>query len=353
MRVLQLGPYPPPEGGITHNLIAIREELLKEGHKCSIIVITKSSKVTPAPDVYYPRNSFGLIRLLCKLKYDILHLHIGGDITFRILGLMACCTFFGKGKSVLSIHSGGFAVSENANNAKPFSFLGFIFRRFERVICVNKLMLEVFEKFGLAIEKVALIYPFVCKEPDKSVRLSENLNEFAKKHRPFLLTVGLLEDTYDLFMQIDTMESIITQMPEAGLMIVGSGSLEQNLRRIIAEKTYCAQILLAGDVEHAVTLHLIKDCDILLRTTKFDGDAISIREALHLGTPVIATDNTMRPEGVSLIPIHDANALEKKIVEVTKSKQRPQSVTFDDRSNIKAVLNLYEEILRQNPHQLR
>ena len=33
---------------------------------------------------------------------------------------------------------------------------------------------------------------------------------------------------------------------------------------------------------------------IFLRTTLYDGDSISVREALHLGVPVIASDNGMR-----------------------------------------------------------
>lgn len=353
MRVLQLGPYPPPEGGITRNLVAIREELQKSGHKCSVVVIARSSNVTHDPDIYYPRSPFALLKLLCELDYDILHLHIGGEITSRILSLMTVCAFLGRGKSVLTVHSGGFAVSENAKNATTFSSLGFVLRWYERVICVNNLMLAVFEKYGLAREKTRLIYPFISGKPDKSVQLPEKFKEFAENHKPFLLTVGLLEDAYDLFMQIDALERIINQMPEAGLMIVGSGSLEHDLKRTIAEKTYSAQILLAGDVAHDITLHLINDCDILLRTTKFDGDAISIREALHLETPVIATDNSMRPEGVHLIPIHDANALVKKTVELAEAKKSPQRLRDDDRSNIEAVLNLYEEILKQGPHKLR
>src|SRR5438105_8526009 len=39
------------------------------------------------------------------------------------------------------------------------------------------------------------------------------------------------------------------------------------------------------------SLRAIADADVLLRTTLYDGDAISVREALYLGTPVVATDN--------------------------------------------------------------
>ena len=105
-------------------------------------------------------------------------------------------------------------------------------------------------------------------------------------------------------------------------MIVGSGSLENDLKTAIASKKYADKIFLAGDVEHQITLHLIKKADILLRTTKFDGDAIAVREALFLETPVIATDNRMRPEGVNLIPIHDADALVKTIEKIAGSEKK-------------------------------
>jgi hypothetical protein len=131
MRVLQLGPYPPPEGGINRNMLAIRDELRKNGHQCPIIATAKSSKITSEPDIYHPRTALELIKLLSKLNFDVLHLHIGGDVSARILGLMAACAFFGRGKSVLTLHSGGYAL-KNVKTAKPFSAAGIIFRRFEK-----------------------------------------------------------------------------------------------------------------------------------------------------------------------------------------------------------------------------
>ena len=68
-------------------------------------------------------------------------------------------------------------------------------------------------------------------------------------------------------------------------------------------------ILLAGDVPHDVTLRAIEQSDALLRTTLYDGDSICVREALHLGTPVIATDNGMRPLGCDLFPAEDLDGL--------------------------------------------
>ncbi|MCD9187851.1 MAG: glycosyltransferase family 4 protein [Pyrinomonadaceae bacterium] len=345
MHVLQLGPYPPPEGGISRNMLAIRDELLKSGHECSIIATAKSSEIKDEPNVYHPRTPREFIKLLKSLKYDILHVHHGGELPFRVFVFLWICAFFGRGKSVLTFHSGGYAV-ENVKTASYFSRDAFIFRRFRKIIAVNAQMVEMFGKFGVKKEKLEMILPFVLKNPEKSVEVPANLREFVEKHSPFLLTVCLLEDTYDLFLQIEAIEKVLRELPDAGLMIVGSGILEAELKRAIASKKYADRIYLAGNVENKITLHLIKKADILLRTTKFDGDAIAIREALFLETEVIATDNKMRPEGVHLIPIHDEKALVEKIIEVSEKEKLPRPEKADNTSNIEAVLKVYQQIFK-------
>ncbi|CAN5669607.1 glycosyltransferase family 4 protein [soil metagenome] len=344
MHILQLGPYPPPEGGINRNMLAIREELQNNGHQCSIIATSKSTKILNEADVYHPRSSQELVKLLQKFNYDILHLHVGGEITKRVLGLVAVCAFFGRGRSVLTIHSGGYPTSKEGLAAKRNSIRGAIFRRFEKIITVNSLIAEVFEKYGIAKEKIKVVYPFVHRNPDPAVEIPKQLKDFAENHSPFLLTVCLLEDTYDLFMQFDAFGKVLEKFPEAGLLIVGSGSLENDLKAAIASKNYADKIFLAGDVEHKITLHLINKADILLRTTKFDGDAIAVREALFLETPVIATDNGLRPAGVNLIPIHDAGALVDQIEKIASGERETKTEKPDDKSNVTEILKIYEEV---------
>lgn len=102
--------------------------------------------------------------------------------------------------------------------------------------------------------------------------------------------------------------------------------------------------MLAGNVEYAVVLHLIRDARLLLRTTLFDGDAISVREALFLNTPVIATDNNMRPAGVHLIPTSNRTALVDAILCVTAAGKPQQSEVSTDNSNIEKVLKIYQVV---------
>lgn len=345
MHVLQLGPYPPPEGGVSRNLLAIREALVADGHRCSIIVTAKSENNEQEDGVYHPNSALGLLKLLRSLDYDVLHLHVGGDITARLMRLMLACCVVGKGKKILTMHSGGYPASESALAAKPASTRGRIFRMFDRVISVNKAIAEVFSSYGVSGDANLVIAPHALRSPSAAVEVPSDLRAFASRCEPFLLTVCSLEPAYDLITQIDSMGAVLERFPNAGLMIVGSGSQESEVKKAIESKPYAENILLAGAVGHDVALHLMRQADVFLRTTLFDGDAIAVREALFLGTEVIATDNGMRPDGVVLISVRDKSALADAVIEVASRGKKEKAVLPDDDSNIKAVISLYRELM--------
>jgi glycosyltransferase involved in cell wall biosynthesis len=342
MRVLQLGPFPPPHGGIQTNLVAIREYLRSRGIRCGVINLTRHRKPN-SDDVYYPASAGELLRLLLTLPYDVLHLHLGGNLAPRLLALsLTCCLIPGK-KAVLSFHSGGFPSSPQGRALHARTLPAFVLRRFDAVIGINTAIVAWLATLGVAPERLHYILPYTdVLEPAQS--LSSPLESFYREHDPVLLTVGLLEPEYDLLLKIDTVGEIREQLPGAGLVIIGAGSLEADLRRAISAVPWADHILLAGDVPHAVTLKAMAEAAMLLRTTLYDGDSVSVREALRLGTPVIATDNGMRPANVRLIPINDAVALERAILEQTQQgRTQPESAPPSD-ANLQAVLDVYKRL---------
>ena len=82
----------------------------------------------------------------------------------------------------------------------------------------------------------------------------------------------------------------------------------------------------------------------MLRTTLFDGDAISVRESLLLGTPVIASDTGARPDGCRLFPVGDEAALVKEINAVITAGKKPRKIGTPDNSNIESVLAIYDSL---------
>ncbi|GAB4414139.1 MAG: hypothetical protein OHK0021_21640 [Bryobacter sp.] len=76
LRVLQLGPLPPPWGGVQTNLDGIREFLLRQGHQPLGLNITRHRRANTATE-FFPHSSAEVLRLLATLPYDIVHLHLG------------------------------------------------------------------------------------------------------------------------------------------------------------------------------------------------------------------------------------------------------------------------------------
>jgi glycosyltransferase involved in cell wall biosynthesis len=128
-------------------------------------------------------------------------------------------------------------------------------------------------------------------------------------------------------------------------MIAGAGSLEKELRSRIAAKPYAEHVLLYGDMPHAATLRAMVECEVLLRTTLYDGDSVSVREALYIGIPVIASDNRMRPPGVRLFPTSNREGLRDAIFETLAGGDSPKNVPGDGQENIREVVEFYRTLL--------
>jgi glycosyltransferase involved in cell wall biosynthesis len=341
MRVVLLGPYPPPQGGVQTNLVAIRDLLRRRGDSCAVINLHRH-RAGRGEEVYHPQSALETLKLLLRLRYDVLHLHVGGDLTPRLLALAALATAMPRARTVLTFHSGGYASSPAGRGARPRTLRGLVFRRFDRVIAVNGEIAALFQRFGVEASRVRLIPPHTLP-PRPEVELPAGLRDFFCAHSPVLITVGLLEPEYDLPLQIAALGELRREFPRAGLAILGAGSLEAELRRRIAEQP--GHVLLTGDVPHAATLRAIAEADLLLRTTLYDGDSVAVREALHLGTPVVATDNGMRPAGAALIPARDRAALCAAVAAQLGQPRAPRNGAGPDDSNVQAVLDLYDELI--------
>jgi len=231
-----------------------------------------------------------------------------------------------------------------------------VLRRLHGLIGVNRELTEFFIRLGVPAEKIRLIAPYALSV-EGAASLPTPLREFYDTHRPVIVTVGLLEPEYDLSLQIRALGDLRQSMPGAGLAIIGSGSLEKKLREEIGLLPYREHILLCGDVRHDVTLRAIADADVMWRTTRYDGDSIAVREAIRAGVPVIATENGMRPDGVTLVPISDRVALSRAVRKTLEAPAVRRKTLEADVTNLQAVAEFYGQLLdparRSNSYQQR
>jgi len=343
MNVLQMGPYPPPHGGVQTNLIAIRKYLLDRGIGCPVINLTRFRQ-DPRDNVYYPKTALGVIRLLLQLNYDLIHLHVGGNLSLRHVGAMLLSSSIPGKKTVFTFHSGGYPSSEAGQRAKPRSLRGVALRRMDGIIAVNQELVDMFQRFGVPAERIRLIPPHAVETGASANGLPEPIAAFYREHHPMLVTVSGLEPEYDLPLQIEAVGKLRLAFPRIGLAIIGGGSQEAAIRRLIDGKPYREDLLLCGDVAHETTLAGIRAGTLFLRTTWYDGDSISVREALHLGTPVVASDNGMRPTGVHLVPKSDLEALCGTVETILRQPEPPRPVMDSGKENLDAVLRFYTDL---------
>lgn len=355
MRVLQLGPYPPPHGGVQTHIASLVDFLRERGVACEVVNLTRFRR--PSSDgIFYPSSAFAVLQHLLTHRYDIIHLHIGGLIWRRQLGLALACSWLPGTRTVFTFHSGGYPSSPEGRSVHAGTLRGFVFRRFDQLIAVNDEIAQFFRKLGVPAERIHVISPYFpsvgnsrAGDSPRQGSLPDHVSKFLASHHPALISVGLSEPEYDLPLQMEALGAVRKEHPDTGLLIVGSGSLDEPLRKQASQFPYAEHILLSGDVEHAYTLEAIRRSDLMLRTTWYDGDALSVREALDLGTPVIATDNGMRPEGVSLIPARNIDAL---VVAIKETLSRPRQVKSPGPStsagqsarNLEEILDLYRQL---------
>lgn len=343
MRVVQLGPYPPPHGGVQSNIVAIRDYLRRHGHSCAVLNITRNRK-PEADEVFYPRNPAELVLHLATHRYDIIHLHVGGNMPSRVIALALACGSVPWAKAVFTFHSGGFPSSPEGQASERNSLYRFTLRRYAALIGVNRELTQHFERLGIAPNRIHMISPHAVNVNEMAAELTEPLKSFYARFDRVLISVCLLENEYQIPFQIAAMPRILERSPGTGLVIIGSGSMEAELRNLTASSVAREHILLCGDIPHSVTLRAIADASLLIRTTLYDGDAVSVREALHLGTPVVASDNGMRPAGVHLFPIGDEDGYIATVTACLREARRGQQHETDE-SNIAAVAALYQKLL--------
>ena len=343
MKVLEMGPYPPPHGGVQTNLVAIRKCLVERGIACAVMNLTRYRR-EERDGIYYPRTALGVVRLLLRLDYDVIHLHAGGDFSWRHAGVLLLCSMLPGKKTLFTFHSGGYPRSEAGRRAKPRSVRGFLLRRLDGLIAVNRELADLFRGLGVRPERIRLIPPHAVERPAPETPLPQALEEFYGAHDPILITVSGLEPEYDLPLQLEAAKRLRETFPGLGLAIVGGGSLEAEMRRQIASAPHREHILLSGDIPHQAALRAIERSKLFLRTTLYDGDSISVREALHLGVPVIATDNGMRPAGVQLIPMADLDALCRAVGTSLKEPAHAQPPATAGMENLDAVLRFYVDL---------
>lgn len=186
---------------------------------------------------------------------------------------------------------------------KDKKFQNQYYEKYNKIVTVSDSAQEIFsEVFPQYKSKIEVIYDIndanlICKMADSGESYQDNFTGLR------ILTIGRLahQKGYDIALQACRI------LKDEGLKfrwyVLGVGPLEYEIRKLMDEYQLEEYFILLG--VHPNPYPYIKDCDIYVQTSKFEGFGLAIAEARMLNKPIVTT----RFDAVYNQMIHEKNGL--------------------------------------------
>jgi len=306
-KIILVGPYPPPAGGMAHHVKALLELTKKEGIGAVVFDINKNSANNVIPIAGRKELSKKIIASPAKC----VHIHADSfDLHYHVpVAILAAK--ISKKVAITSIHSGNTGDYYISASTLKKLLIKYVIRKSDLLILDNNLLEKFVKSLGRKKETF-IISPFVSSDLTFE-NLPEALDEFAKKSRPLFMSCGNPRAVYQFDKVIAAFAGFVRDNPTAGLVITQTDESDekgwQKLKEAAERFEVGARIRFEAGLSHEQFLELLRRADAFIRFTTHDGDSLSVREALALGVPVIATDTGARPDGVVLVKTFDETAL--------------------------------------------
>ena len=118
-------------------------------------------------------------------------------------------------------------------------------------------------------------------------RLKEKLG--IKMDERIIITVSRFVQKNGIEGLIGAMPETIKQIPNAKLLIIGSGKLEKNLRDQVKELNLEKNVLMVGEVENDNLPNYLLISDVFVRPSLSEGLGTAFLEAMAAGVPIVGT----------------------------------------------------------------
>jgi glycosyltransferase involved in cell wall biosynthesis len=305
MKILLIGNYPPPFGGISVHVQLLNRSLLREGIDCQVLNV--DPRVAANPE-YIHSNGYAdfIYRLIDASRGRVAHLHTNGHNPKSWLLALTCGwlgRLLGTG-SMLTIHSGMSPEYICQSRGKERLIIKTALSVQDIVICVNEKISAAIAQFDFPLSRTLLLPAFLFDDREL-IALDEELMGRLSNFQPLLSTIGFFRPEYGIELLIEALSLLAQQFPHIGCAILGSGDGQLQLQELAARHGVAERLLWLGDLDHGRCLSIIKTSQLFVRPTLADGDAVSVREAIHLGVPVVASDVGARPSAAALFRAGD------------------------------------------------
>jgi glycogen(starch) synthase len=317
-RIALVGDYPPPHGGVSVHVAALERALRGRGVDARVLDIGKGRHEGPSvvPAGTPLRYAAALARAAAERR--VVHAHTSGanPKSWMVAASAGRARLPGAPRAVLTLHS-GLGPSWLAERRARRAAARLACAPYGRVVAVNAEIAEALASCGVRRERVVVIPAFL----GAALAPGEPPARFAAlraAHAPVFCAAVAPGATYGEDVLVAAFEDVRAAEPRAALALFGPGS-ERGAGAALGPDR---GVLALGEIDHAAALGVIGACDVFVRPTRADGDALSVREALSLGRAVVASGVGYRPPGCALVRAGDAADLARGMLAASRQPAR-------------------------------
>lgn len=331
-RLVLVGPYPPPWGGIAVHLESLRRLAHHRGVEVSIFDTGEGHRERAGEaGVHGGGGALGLVRAAAGAVGRPLHVHISGNNLKSWLVALALGrpVRVGRAGAVLTVHSGlapGLLRQPGARAVARAACLGY-----RSILCTNAEILEALVGCGVARSALEVVPPFL-REPGHLGALPLGAAALRARARPLLVAAVAEGPQYGAAVLLRALEGLVRALPDLGIAVYGPGSERLFAGGWAAKRGLEGRVVGLGPIDHSASLALIAAADVFVRPTLADGDSLSVREALALGVRVVASDVGRRPGEATLFRAGDPADLARAIEASWASRSPPKGSGAADSS---------------------
>jgi glycosyltransferase involved in cell wall biosynthesis len=316
--LLLLGPVPPPFGGISVHLSRLIPLLEKAGFSVAVLNHFRS---TDAPHVLgaLKKNPLNYYRLPRRFRPRILHYH---HSRWPHLIAVALGKRGSSARYIVTLHAGDVQKHfPQLISRVPFvaSLTRWALQRFDVVVVVDPTVASAIREH-LDGRRVELLPAFL--EADRpEIEVYDSAIDAFVSAGPLLVvaaySIQFRPDGAELYGVDTAVEAFVKLAPEEKdlrlAVFLARRPARRRARRHLASVE--RQLERAGVRERVLIVFgralipALRANATFLRPTRADGDAVSIREAISAGVPVVASDVVERPAGVLTFPVGDSDEL--------------------------------------------
>ena len=277
---MQWAQHPGPVGGVTRSVEDLTAALRAAGHEVRYVDTGSPTRAAHALPGVWRRRCLHLFHITRVWRAIVL------SPVFAVL----------PGRTVLVLHSG--AVKRQVEAQRPWRvwLLRLSLRAYDQIWAVNA---DIGAALGdHLVDRVRIVSPFV---PGPVTDASLPARE------PHLLSVATNSGLphYNAGLAVDVVRLVRRDWPDARLWILAYDQDGPDLARLRESVSDLDWVELSFNLTGADVTAALARSDVFLRPTDWDGDSVIVREALAVGTRVVASEVSARPAGVELSGLNE------------------------------------------------